>query len=149
MIQFLVFITGIIELFYCCNVTFRWFMYACKKKEMNLYIFCSTFPWRVIYRWKMTNKGQINYQSSSPNQGYKTSSTFNFLFNVDILQVLKEDISLIYHLEWCISAGYWCMYILKTIGKKGKKYKIIDRVIAMCFFYNNISYSCIKTTSIC
>lgn len=54
----------------------------------------------------MTNKGQINYQSSSPNQGYKTSSTFNFLFNVDILQVLTEDISLIYYLEWCISAGY-------------------------------------------
>lgn len=26
------------------------------------------------------------------------------------------------------------MYILKTIRKKGKKYKIIDRVIAMCFF---------------
>lgn len=134
MIQFLVFISDIIELFYCWYVTFRWFMYACKKGRDEFIYFCSTFPWRVIYRWKMTNKGQINYQSSSPNQGYKTSSTFNFLFNVDILQVLTEDISLIYYLEWCISAGYWCMYILKTIRKKGKKYKIIDRVIAMCFF---------------
>lgn len=28
------------------------------------------------------------------------------------------------------------IYILKTIRKKGKKYKIIDRVIAMCFYIN-------------
>lgn len=78
----------------------------------------------------MTNKGQINYQSSCPNQGYKTCSTFNFLFNVDILQHISDILPGMVH----FSRVLMHVYIEKKIGIKGKKYKIIDRVIAMCFF---------------